>query len=283
MTFKVLLLLGLIGLLQSTLVMSAPSSSRLPVSFSPYLNHSDLNLSQADYNWIGKRIYQNECASQEKYLTHWGKGEDFPSFGIGHFIWFPADHSAPFEETFPSLVRFLSKTHSPPTWMNELSSLDSPWMSKKQFDQAWSEPKLSELREWLLNTQPQQAEFIVQQFLQRWNHVVHSLPDTEVLFYQNRLERLLESKQGTFAAIDYVNFKGMGANAKEQYQGEEWGLLSVLQTMRFTNEMSADKTLEAFIVAAKQRLTLRTELAPQERNEQRWLKGWFKRLDQYLD
>ncbi|MEA3404458.1 MAG: hypothetical protein U9R28_01825 [Pseudomonadota bacterium] len=281
MTYKVLFSLGLAGLLQSTPVIATQALPNLSSQMTPVLTPLTLNLSAEDYRWIGQKIYQNECASQAKYLTHWGKGEDFPSFGIGHFIWFPANVDSPFEETFPALVKYLSKTQIAPSWLRQLNPLDSPWNSKKQFDQAWSEAKLSELRNWLLNTQPQQAEFIVQQFLTRWNKVVISLPIEEIGFYQNRLDRLLQSKKGTFAVIDYVNFKGMGGNAKEQYQGQEWGLLSVLKSMEVTPGINADQRLESFIFTAKQRLILRTELAPKQRNEQRWLKGWFKRLEGY--
>lgn len=54
-------------------------------------------LSDADYRWIGSRIYQNEALGKAEYLTHWNEGEDFPSLGIGHFIWFPKGIDAPFD------------------------------------------------------------------------------------------------------------------------------------------------------------------------------------------
>ena len=39
--------------------------------------------------------------------------------------------------------------------------------------------------------------------------------------------------------------------------------------------------LTAFRDAAKQVLSQRVRLSPPERNEQRWLKGWLKRIDTY--
>ncbi len=251
-------------------------SSHSPPSYS--LN---LKLSAEDYVWIGQRIYQNECASKPEYLTHWGQGEGFPSMGIGHFIWFPANHSAPFQQSFPQLIEFITPSHAPPSWLLELESMNAPWSSKAEFDQAWSNPKLTQLREWLLQTQPQQARFIVEQFKSRWHKAMLTLPLQQQTFYRARLAALMASKQGSFAVIDYVNFKGMGESLQESYQGQTWGLLSVLKVMRFDPDMSDSQLLDAFIEAAKQRLTLRAQLAPAQRNEQRWLKGWFKRLQDY--
>ena len=120
-------------------------SSSLTTSPPNYKLFAELqSLTQADYQWIGERIYQNECAGKPKYLTYWGRGETFPSFGIGHFIWHPklaenrAEHR--FTETFPAMVEFVSKTQRPPDWLQKLSSQTefmAPWSSKEAFDQAW--------------------------------------------------------------------------------------------------------------------------------------------------
>jgi len=250
--------------------------------------HSMFNLpplSQADYQWIGAKIYQNECNSQSKNLTFWGEGEAFPSFGIGHFIWFPEGVNPPFNEIFPAMFEFVSKTVKPPAWLLKLDALDAPWQTKKQFEQAWSGSELTQLRTWLEKTQAQQAQFIVAQFRARLESVLKTLPTSEQVFYKTRLAKLVGFKQGRFALIDYVNFKGVGGNPKEQYQGQEWGLLSVLQAMDLTLEVGQKigetDYLNAFINSAKGRLLLRTQLAPVERHEQRWLKGWYKRLEDY--
>ena len=67
------------------------------------------DLRAADYYWIASRIYQNETGSQLRYLTHWNDGEDFPSMGIGHFIWFPEGGDAQFDESF--LTGALDRAH----------------------------------------------------------------------------------------------------------------------------------------------------------------------------
>ena len=40
-------------------------------------------LNTADAEWLGERIFANECATQRACLTSWNEGEDFPSLGIG--------------------------------------------------------------------------------------------------------------------------------------------------------------------------------------------------------
>ncbi|MDG6777949.1 hypothetical protein QCB44_04425 [Thiomicrorhabdus sp. zzn3] len=250
------------------------------------------SLSTDDYQWIGQRIYQNECAGQPRYLTHWGKGEEFPSLGIGHFIWLPKGVEVPFEQTFPKLFDFVSASKPAPAWLEVLrkqsgSSADfyAPWSNRQQFEQAWSSSELSSLRDWLLQTQELQARFIVQSFEARWDKALQSLDSHEQQILTQELSKLTAFKQGQFAVIDYFNFKGIGGNSKEQYQGEGWGLIEVLHNLnRNYDSASLNETqrLQAFVDSAKQRLELRVKLAPKERKESRWITGWFKRLDGYL-
>ncbi|MEA1987732.1 MAG: hypothetical protein U9N57_00825 [Pseudomonadota bacterium] len=242
-------------------------------------------LSNAEKQWIGDRIYQNECASKVENLTYWGKGEGFPSFGIGHFIWFPPGVEVNFHETFPDMVRYVSQFKKPPQWLIDLSPFNSPWLNKESFDEAKSSEQLGELRTWLYETKSYQSEFIIKQFLQRFSKALddnQGVKDRQ--YYVHLVEVLLSFKKGRFAVIDYVNFKGLG-NSKEQYQGQQWGVLSVLESMSINqdslNKMSREKVLDKFILSAKSRLELRVQLAPKSRNEQRWLKGWFVRLDGY--
>jgi len=255
--------------------------SSSPVNVLPIIR----GLSNSEKQWIGDRIYQNECASKVENLTYWGKGEDFPSFGIGHFIWFPAGVEVNFHETFPDMVRYVSQFKKPPQWLIDLSPLHSPWASKESFDDAQSSEQLVELRTWLYETRSYQSEFIIKQFLQRFFKALDDNQSvTHKQYYIHLVEVLLSFKKGRFAVIDYVNFKGLG-NSKEQYQGQQWGLLSVLERMSIhqdsLNKMPIEEVLDRFILSAKSRLELRVQLAPKLRNEQRWLKGWFVRLDGY--
>jgi len=243
-------------------------------------------LGDADYDWIGSRIYRNEALGKPGYLTHWNQGEDFASLGIGHFIWFPQGVDAPFDEQFPAMFEFVSravpKTLQAPDWIRQLDPFDAPWDSKHAFDEAWSSPEMAGLRQWLQATQRYQARFIVAAFERRWRDL--ELPAGQKQRLTAQLQQLFATPEGLFAVIDYYNFKGLGNNPRERYADEGWGLVQVLEAMAVPEsglEECAD-IVGLFRDAAASRLTLRVELSPPERNEARWLEGWLHRLDGYL-
>ena len=89
--------------------------------------------------------------------------------------------------------------------------------------------------------------------------------------------QLAKDPQGLYALIDYVNFKGEGTSLTEQYKGQGWGLLQVLQLMPATSK----NIIDDFIASAKTVLTRRVQNSPPERDEARWLKGWTNRLETY--
>jgi len=252
------------------------------------------SLADGDYDWIAARIFENEAASQVRYLTFWGEGEDFPSFGIGHFIWFPANVDAPFDEQFPDMVAYVSQRAASdqplPEWMQKQLPFDAPWSSKDVFDKAWSSDEMTALREWLQATARWQARFIVVTFERRWQAL--EIPLDRKVQMTALLQQLAGSAPGLFAIIDYYNFKGLGVNPRERYQGQGWGLIQVLQAMP-ASQLAIDPEsgglpiddaalVAQFSQAAAERLSLRVELAPPERNEKRWLPGWLKRLQAYL-
>jgi len=236
-------------------------------------------LDASDYDWIARRIYQNEANQNPKYLTYWSQAEPFPSFGIGHFIWIPEGLDVPFVETFPQMVAFVSKHQTAPLWLRQLSPFRLPWQNRAEFYQAWSKTKLTQLRDWLQETQSLQAQFIAHQLIQKLEQQVQRLHPIEAEFFWHKIIQLIQNKRGLFAMIDYYNFKGLGANAKEQYQGKGWGLVDVVLAME---PDVSDSVLKQFVSSAKYVLARRVRLSPPERYEVRWLKGWSKRLDAYL-
>lgn len=243
-------------------------------------------LSDADYDWIGSRIYQNEALGKSEYLTHWNEGEDFPSLGIGHFIWFPEGVDAPFDEQFPALLAYLREQvpdNLPmPAWLQELDPLVAPWDSKEEFDAARSSPEMTSLRKWLEATRLYQARFIVSAFERRWRAL--DLPAEHKQELTGLIQILFETAEGLFAVIDYYNFKGLGNNPRESYQGQGWGLVQVLGDLADLreNENECADIVAQFRDAAIARLGLRVELSPPERNEARWLVGWSNRLNDYV-
>jgi len=99
----------LISSLVSTQVLASTSQFDSDQNSSPLLFSKQFSvlgkLTDTERTWIGDKVYQNECASKPHNLTYWGKGEDFPSFGVGHFIWYPSGVEETFQETFPDSLR----------------------------------------------------------------------------------------------------------------------------------------------------------------------------------
>ena len=236
--------------------------------------------SPTGYYWLASRIYHSEALGQQRYLTHWNAGEDFPSLGIGHFIWFPAGVDAPFDESFPAMVRHVRASAGQcapvPAWLDDLDKFEAPWPSKLAFDAAQQSPEMQALRAWLSKTAVYQARYIVENFARRWNALAVREKDSLTVILQG----LLQTSRGAYAVIDYSNFKGMGTNPRERYLGEGWGLVQVLQDMR-ASAVSDENLVTAFSHATAERLKQRVRNAPPERNEARWLDGWLQRVQGY--
>ena len=265
-------------------------------------------LSTADAEWLGERIFANECAAQRACLTSWNEGEDFPSLGIGHFIWFQRNQDEIFAETFPDLLTYLDETGiTLPKWLQPNNLInnndrpdgdiragdfsrdisgetpsegkDSPWESRADFYRDIDSPRMEELRTLLDSTRREQAQFIIARLENSIGDIVAHAPSNEREHLQRRVERLstCHSPAGLYALIDYVHFKGTGLAEGERYAGQGWGLQQVLSAM--SDDLPA---LDSFASAAKTTLERRVANAPTERREQRWLKGWHNRIDTYL-
>ena len=247
-----------------------------------------IELEPDELTWIGEQIFRNECASRKTCLVHWNEGEAFPSLGIGHFIWYPAEVDGQFVESFPELVGFMrEQSVTLPRWLNELEPFDAPWPDRNAFRQAEDDAEASEerdekvasLREFLWATRGVQAEFIVRRARQALEIVVSAAPEPRQALLREHLQKLIATPGGAYAVIDYVNFKGEGLSAQETYQGQGWGLLQVLLAMPEKD----GSVLQKFRVAAKKTLTRRAELAPKAIERERWLPGWLARIDTYRE
>lgn len=223
---------------------------------------------------IGQKIWFNEGASKIENLTVWNKGEAFPSFGIGHFIWYPQGVAESFTESFPQLKTHLQQTTTLPDWLNKTSH--APWPNREMFYADINRKKMNSLRQLLHNSIPQQVEFIVLRMeaaLPKILAAVASPAQREQI--RSQFYRVVQQPNGIYALIDYVNFKGEGVSLKERYKGQGWGLLQVLQNM--DNNAAV---MPEFVRAADFVLSRRAQNAP--RDENRWLPGWRKRLQTYL-
>ncbi|WP_417514247.1 hypothetical protein [Marinobacter sp.] len=238
-----------------------------------------LALEPAQLDWVGQKIFQNECAGQFQCLVHWNDGEAFPSLGIGHFIWYPEGVNERFIESFPALVEYMKQRQlNIPSWLRELEPFEAPWPDKASFEAVENSVDVAELREFLAGTQGVQAEFIVRRTKASFAKILESVPEDRKTRLKADLEALSSTPGGIYALIDYVNFKGEGLSDAERYEGEGWGLRHVLLAMETNPEIT---TLDRFREAAAKVLTRRAENAVNPIEKSRWLKGWLKRLETY--
>lgn len=234
------------------------------------------DFSASDMAWIGEKIFQNEAAGKVENLTFWSPNEEFPSFGIGHFIWIPNQVEVPFEPTFVEMVAFVSQSVPAPKWIQQRHA---PWANKAEFDQAWWSEDIRALRDWLEQTKPQQTAFILQRFEARIERLLNDLPKAQSAKIRAKIQTLSQTRAGYFGLIDYANFKGFGDHPAERYQNQGWGLLQVLEAMPTTT--NPNLALKGFAESAESVLAQRVKNAPVERNEQRWMPGWAKRVKAY--
>lgn len=225
---------------------------------------------------IGVKIWKNECKGTLEGLTHWGENENFPSLGIGHFIWYPAGKQDRFVEGFPPLLAFLkTQKINIPAWLQTADAC--PWNSRDEFYAEINSSKMKELRQFLYGTRHLQAIFIANRLEKALPQMIEKLSLAEKGKVTATFNKLANDPQGLYALIDYVNFKGEGTSPTETYKGQGWGLLQVLQEI----PASSNNVIVDFVESAKKVLAQRVKNSPPERNEEKWLKGWLNRLETY--
>lgn len=139
---------------------------------------------------------------------------------------------------------------------------------------------MKQLRQFLVATIDEQAQFLVQRLDQSLRKMLAAAPAVQPAGVERQFNRVAASgARGSYALVDYVNFKGEGVLETERYRGEGWGLLQVLQEMagKETSDAVAD-----FATAARKVLSRRVENSPPARNESRWLPGWLARVKTYV-
>lgn len=240
------------------------------------------DLTAEQTNWVGERIFANECNLNIPCLTSWNAGEDFPSLGIGHFIWYRAGQQEVFVESFPALLTFYaSRDLAIPGWVAALERSDSPWLDRAAFAADIDSPRMQELRNFLNDTQWVQVEFIIQRMHASLPDLIsHSAQADEIaaLFHEVAASA---PPLGMYALIDYVNFKGEGTAAAERYADQGWGLLQVLEQLLQTR--NDEPVMTQFSRAAETVLARRIANAPAQRGEERWRAGWNARVATYRE
>jgi len=237
-----------------------------------------LTISKAELDVVAEKIFKNEAGGKREDLVYWNTGEDFPSLGIGHFIWYKQGQRGRFEESFPQLVAYYRKHDIKLPRIVEENSY-SPWESREELFKLRSvgNKDIVELTNFLYNTKAIQVSFIFERLensLEKMLEIADNPENVKKQFY-----RVAHSPNGLYPLIDYVNFKGEGTSRTETYNGDGWGLLQVLENMKGTG--SGKAALEEFSDSAKFVLERRVKNSDPARNERKWLAGWLNRCNTY--
>ena len=239
---------------------------------------AELTISKAELDVVAEKIFKNEAGGKREDLVYWNTGEDFPSLGIGHFIWYKQGQRGRFAESFPQLVAYYRKHDIKLPKIVEENSY-SPWESREELFKLRSvgNKDIVELTNFLYNTKAIQVSFIFERLensLEKMLEIADNPENVKKQFY-----RVAHSPNGLYPLIDYVNFKGEGTSRTETYNGDGWGLLQVLENMKGTG--SGKAALEEFSDSAKFVLERRVKNSDPARNEKKWLAGWLNRCNTY--
>ena len=199
--------------------------------------------------------------------------------GIGHFIWYPEGFHGRWTESFPRFVAYANqrKPQSMPEWV--INSRHCPWPDKESFAHDFNGPRLRALRHWLANNVSLQTDYIIETSREALPNIMSAAPAQQRAVIKANYEKVSATANGTYALIDYVNFKGDGTNTTERYNRQGWGLMWVLVEMRDVPAGHAAAT--EFAAAAKRCLDRRITNSPASRGEKRWRAGWHNRCDTY--
>ena len=237
----------------------------------------DMKLSREQLLAVAEKIFQNETGGIRNNLVDWNDGENFPSLGIGHFTWFKASGGrSGFGDSLPDMIAYYKeKGIALPKLLAEFKH--SPWNSKSELmaKKARGDKDIQELIAFFDNTRDIQVMFIYDRLKSSLDKMIQASSNKENL--KNQFERMVNTPNGLYALIDYVNFKGEGLKGVSSYNNVAWGLRQVLENMKGT--ATGQSALVEFSNSAKDILARRVKNAP--RNESRWLQGWYNRVDTY--
>ena len=187
----------------------------------------------------------------------------------------PQGVRGPFEESFPGLVKFLDANRVKlPAWLKP--GMACPWRTRAEFLAAAKGKQMTELRDLLATTVALQSRFLAQRMEAALPKLLAATSAARRAHVKKQFEKLAANGKGTFALIDYVNFKGEGTKPEERYNGRGWGLLQVIEGMDDEGSIA-----ESFAASAARVLAQRVKNSPPERDEAKWLPGWVRRVEAY--
>ncbi len=189
-------------------------------------------LTERQMQWIGEKIFNNECGGKIECLVSWNEREEFMSLGIGHFIWYPPNTKVVFQGSFVDLLNFMKERGAVlPYWL-EGNEKFCPWKTRDEFLKDAQNPKIADLRKFLWETKSLQVEFIVERQKRTLPRMLEVAPPELRPHIEEQFYRVASTAGGIYVLIDYVNFKGGGTLTSESYKGQNWGLLQVCRERR---------------------------------------------------
>ncbi len=229
---------------------------------------------------IGEKIFINETGADRNKLVHWNDNEDFAAVGIAHFTWYPPGRIKARGNTFPDAIRYLAAHGAqPPPWLQLTLDRGAPWYNKEELERVKHGAQVQQLINYLDQTRALQAEFAVERAKKAMQQYVNTAPPHLKKLVGQNINALGNTRGGWYPLIDYVNFKGEGWDREGGYQGQNWGMLQVLEAMRPSDP--GPVALGAFSDAALGILERRVRNSPPEKKEERWLPGWRNRVNTY--
>ena len=196
----------------------AALSCSAPLVAEPDAPDSAIHLTRGQERQIGLKLWKNEAGGTDRLLTAWNKGEDFGSFGIGHFIWYPAGKRGPFTESFPGVIDALAAAGEiVPAWLQ--GRPPCPWPDRESFYADFDGPHLTELRALLKRTVDVQTRYAVRRLESALPQILKTAEPSQRQSLKERFDAIASAPNGVYALVDYVNFKGEGVSPTERYEG----------------------------------------------------------------
>lgn len=236
-------------------------------------------LSAQDAKKLGMVIWNNEADKRVDLLVYWGSYSSFPEIGIGHYIWYPQGKTGPYTAQFPPLCAYLlgCGVQFPQWLLDAYHAGGAPWQTREEFMQ--DTDRTNELRQFLASTVDLQTQFMIKRLEDEWIDILAAAPSDRQPQMQRYFDLMRSSLLGTYALVDYLNFKGSGLNPREERNGHRFGLLQVMLDM--PDGLTDENITKAFAIYAARRLVNYIGHFGPEYKPVKFLAGWIKRVSTY--
>jgi hypothetical protein len=237
------------------------------------------SLNELDAKKIGMVIWNNEAEKRVDLLAYWGSYSTFPEIGIGHYIWYPQGQTGPYTAQFPPLCAYMQERGVQlPQWILEAYTAGgAPWQTRDEFIR--DTERTNELRQFLASTVDLQTQFMIKRLEDEWIAILAEAPSDRQEHLCHSFNLMRSSLLGTYALVDYLNFKGNGLNPREERNGHRFGLLQVM--LDLPDGLNDENITKAFAICAARRLVNYIGHFYPEYRPVKFLAGWVKRVSTY--